>query len=317
MRKALLITTVSTILLVIAAQLVLAFCCRLPIASKDLSEYTFKDPLPLENYPDFRLSILTTATITAPEGAVFEGGSWFNSRRLGMTAVLLCHPERFIIFDTGLGRKIDTQFKDMPAPLKWILAYEDLNPLADQLDADAFCPDREPEIIVSHLHWDHAGGIEDFPDALVWLPQSELVSARKLNSEGGYLGAQFDDPTINWRFLEWRDVPYANYSQSLDLTGDGSIVLVPMVGHTEGSVGMFVHLGPHQRYFFTGDITWSKEGFTKPAHRHFLMRSVIDGDIDGVQAEILRVHALMQHDPLLHVVPAHDSNIEIKSTISE
>ena len=47
MRKALFITIVSTTFLIIAAQLVLAFCCRLPIASKDLSEYTFIDPLPL------------------------------------------------------------------------------------------------------------------------------------------------------------------------------------------------------------------------------------------------------------------------------
>ena len=44
------------------------------------------------------------------------------------------------------------------------------------------------------------------------------------------------------RELRFSDTPYEIYPQSLDLYKDGSIVLVPLPGHTPGSVGVFINL---------------------------------------------------------------------------
>lgn len=281
--------------------------CDRPIETAENETYVFADAVPrAEQNLEIRMSIMVTATVMAPEAIMFEGGSWFTQRKMAHSAILLCHPDGLLMFDTGLGRDIDAQFEAMPRYLKPLFTYEVTTPAVEQLVQEEFCPGRPLQIMISHLHWDHASGIEDFPGIPVWAQQSELKSGRALENSSGYLANQFDDPDIIWRPFQFTKMPYANYERSYDFFDDGSVVLVPMAGHTEGSVGMFVKLGGGENYFFTGDITWSAEGFSRPAHKHALMRAIVDANVVGVEQEVSRVHALMQHDPNLHVVPAHD-----------
>ncbi len=49
------------------------------------------------------------------------------------------------------------------------------------------------------------------------------------------------------------------FDESLDLFGDGRLVLVPLPGHTPGSVGLFVTLDSGRRLFFSGDTSWRLE----------------------------------------------------------
>ena len=79
-----------------------------------------------------------------------------------------------------------------------------------------------------------------------------------------------------------------------------------MAGHTIGSVGMFVNLGAEGAFFFTGDTTWSVEGFEIPAHKFSLMRGFVDANVIELEQEILRVHELMNQHQNLTIIPAHD-----------
>ena len=276
-----------------------------PITVEPVSAYSFIEPS-VPSSEDIRLSVMVTATVEVPEAIMVEGGSWQITRQMGHSAVLVCHQEALLMFDTGLGRDIDAQFENMPFLPRMMMSYEMIAPAVEQLDRELFCPGRPLQIMLSHLHWDHASAIEDFPDVPVWVPASELAGGRASGNENGYLISQFDDPAIDWRMLVFQETGYQNYRRNLDVFGDGRVVMVPMLGHTDGSMGMFVDMGEGQRFFFTGDISWSLDGFERPAHKSAMMRSMADGDIDGVEREIQRVHALMQHDPDLTVIPAHD-----------
>ena len=255
---------------------------------------------------DLRFSILPTATTTAPEGVMFEGGSWFRLRTMDHSAVLICHPQGFVLFDTGLGRAIDSQFTEFPLLTRSSFAYRVLETLAEVVDRDDPCPGRPPRIIPSHLHWDHAGGVEDFPGAEVWIQPEELQQARSGGVDQGFLPGEIDSATINWHPFAFDDRPYEQFPRSLDVFDDGSLILVPMAGHTEGSVGLFLTTGS-QRYFFTGDTTWALEGFLRPAHKFFAARSLADLDLTRLEAEIVGVHRLIARDPALIVIPAHDA----------
>ena len=251
------------------------------------------------------ISIIDTASAPSNKGVVIGGESLFEDYTISHSAILIQHPKGNILFDTGLGRKIDEQFLEMPSFLQPMLKYDFKESAVSQLKNSGINIDS---IFLSHLHWDHAGGVEDFIGAKVWTSKFDLDSAM-LKDEGS-LKSQLDDDAIHWNFITYDDVPYENFNQSFDLYKDGSIVLVPMPGHTTGSMGMFVNLNNGKRYFLTGDVTYGLAGFSKPAEKSFFLKNVIDKDNETLIHTILRVHYLMKKYPNLVVVPAHDSIVQ-------
>ena len=53
--------------------------------------------------------------------------------------------------------------------------------------------------------------------------------------------------------------PYETLDESTDYFEDGSVVFVALPGHTPGSMGTFVSVGPGLRLFHVGDATNSVE----------------------------------------------------------
>src|SRR3546814_9590449 len=101
-------------------------------------------------------------------------------------------------------------------------------------------------IIITHLDFDHAGGIEDFPAAAVHLTGREKVVAD--SQEGGafvgrrrYRPQQWDE-VIDWRLYPMgRGERWFGFEAVRDLDGlPPEILLVPLPGHTWGHSGVAV-----------------------------------------------------------------------------
>jgi glyoxylase-like metal-dependent hydrolase (beta-lactamase superfamily II) len=158
-------------------------------------------------------------------------------------------------------------------------------------------------ILISHSHWDHVSGLEDFPQTEAWLLDEESTFINSMqNRELVHQALE----RVRSRTVELSGGPYENFDKSLDLFDDGSVVLVPLPGHTPGSMGMFVNLSSGKRFLFIGDLTWSIEGVQLPAERPWISRKLVDKDEEGVRRSIVKVHHLMNRYPDLIVVPAHD-----------
>lgn len=255
------------------------------------------------------LSIFHTGTARTVEAMFYSGGSRFRTADLYHTAVLVEHPKGRFLFDSGLGKQADRQFSDMPWWIQQLMKYKATTSARDQLDAGGVAPPKT--ILLSHLHWDHASGLVDFPGADVWVTKDEYRAANSIQGQydQGYVASQYRGQDIHWRTLEFRDGPYENFPTSRDWFGDGSVVLVPLPGHTPGGVGMFVTVSSGQRYLFTGDTTWALEGFTHPTEKFWLARDQADANPAQLRQSIVRVRELMQADPKLIVVPAHDARV--------
>lgn len=263
-----------------------------------------------QNEVPVSFSLIRTGTSVTLDAFAYRGGSWSAAREFVFTAVLVRHPQGDILFDSGLGLEIDAQYEEMPAYLQPLTAYRDTSPAIEQLVEHQVDPKSIQKILLSHLHWDHASGIRDFPTAQVMLPKAEHEIAMKPKGAMGYLRSQLQVESIDWQYLEFVDQPFMNFERSHDLYGDGSIILVPMQGHTPGSMGMFLNFADGRRYFFSGDTTWAIEGFRLPAEKFLFARKLIKENGGKTRREITRVYRLMQALPDLVVIPAHDANVQ-------
>lgn len=265
-------------------------------------------PLPL---PNVGLSIIRTGGASTVEGMLFAGGSFTTKASLNFSAFLVKHGERTLLFDTGLGSHIDAQFQqDMPHWARLFFKYDEpVLPARRQLEQAGMAPVQT--IILSHSHWDHASGIPDFPDATVWASAPELALIHQPRHDfGGNWPSQVGSPDIKWQTLEFKAVPFEGFSTSLDLFGDGSVVLVPLYGHTPGSVGMFVTVDSGHRYFLVGDAVWSAGALKNGSPKFWAARWLADADSDQTQQAENQIRAAMQRDPSLTVVPAHDGAVQ-------
>lgn len=264
-----------------------------------------------QSLPDVSLAIVKTTESKTLEALFYSGGSWLTPRVGAHSAVLVKHPQGAFLFDTGLGNDVDRQFKEsMPFWLKPFMAYEK-HQSAKTLLADEIKNHPLQRIILSHLHWDHASGIKDFPGVEIWTTKEEYEWAMSPKAPDGiFIRSQYAGAGIKWRFIEFERVAYENFDQSLDLFRDGSVVLVPLPGHTSGAIGMFVNLRSGKRLFFTGDATWTVEGFQVPAHKFWASSSIVDKDKTETARTILKIRRLMQAYPDMLIVPTHDDKAQ-------
>jgi glyoxylase-like metal-dependent hydrolase (beta-lactamase superfamily II) len=102
-------------------------------------------------------------------------------------------------------------------------------------------------IVLTHLDFDHAGGLDDFPAATVHLLRSERDAA---SLQASWLDRQRFRPQQwssrdRWRvYAANRGEPWFGFSCVRPLDGvPPEIVMVPLVGHTHGHTGVAVQLG--------------------------------------------------------------------------
>lgn len=287
--------------------------CGASIDTQKISTPTFsQESITVPNELDLSFSIIETGFTHSTEAFIYKGGSLFKKRRVSHISVLVKHPKANFVFDAGLGSDMQSQFKEHFSFIdRQTFKFTQVGTLKSILEENDFPIDSIKYIIPSHLHFDHASGIEDFPKAKILVTKEEYEHANSDEAEEpAFIKQQYDSASIQWGFIKMLPKPYEVFEQSLDLFKDGSIVLVPLYGHTKGSVGMFINLPSGERFFFTGDLTWAAEAFDAPSEKHPIPRAKVDNERDLVKQTIVKVHYLTKEKPEIKIVPAHDSNTQ-------
>ena len=147
---------------------------------------------------------------------------------------VLEHPDGVALFDCGLPAAMTDYDDTYRAALRTqdldatLTPDETLTSHLERLDID---PGRVNRVVLSHLHFDHAGGLHQLPNATVVVQRQEWA-------------AGFDDDMAARYFLPRRffDLghPVKLIDGEHDLFGDGTITLHPSFGHTPGHQSMRV-----------------------------------------------------------------------------
>ncbi|MCX7220721.1 MAG: MBL fold metallo-hydrolase [Burkholderiales bacterium] len=270
-----------------------------------------ESPMSVQSKPDIGFSIIKTGKISVLEGLLKPGGSFLHKIDTNFSAFLIKHHDDYLLFDTGLGSQIDAQYdQEMPYWQRPFFSYDKtIIPASEQLKAAAYPSIKH--VILSHSHWDHAGALGDFPEAIISVSADEMANiAKPTTGAGGTWASQVSAKNIRWNSLVFQARPYKGYEKSLDLYQDGSIVLVPMAGHTAGSIGMFVTLESGVCYFFIGDVAWTVDALKAGAAKFWAAGMIVDQHAHETQKSIQRVRTVMQDYPATVIVPAHDSQVQ-------
>lgn len=240
----------------------------------------------------------------------------FQPWNQSITSVAFKRPEGWVIIDPAFGHEIDEDLRKSPPWFGAIMGRgEGKRPLLGLLSSSGI-PYRDVRYaLVTHAHWDHVGALRDLSVTKVRLPTAELAFARAQHGTLGHGVMPQHVAISDDRFepFEFDGGPYEGFEHSHDVFGDGSVVAVPLPGHTPGSTGYFLNSGDGRRWLLIGDTAWANEGVVRPAHKMPLIRPIVDGDLETLSVTLGKLHDLSQHRPDLMIVPAHDADANARA----
>ena len=115
--------------------------------------------------PDYSIQAIRYAdSADVPVGELVMGASMDEKVDIAMVIWLVRGGGKNILFDSGFHR--DTFLREFPA--QGFLRPDEAVKLA------GVKPEEVTDIVISHAHWDHMGGIDLFPKATVWIQGEEF-----------------------------------------------------------------------------------------------------------------------------------------------
>ncbi len=148
------------------------------------------------------------------------------------------------LVDTGIGRQdYSNPSRLMRVFIKWVGVRGDVNETAaNQIEALGYSISDVRQIVLTHLHLDHAGGLRDFPQADVHIFRTEFEAGMKPRGlvERAYDSVHWSHGP-NWIVHEgpvedWYGFP----SLRIWDHNNPEIRIIPLAGHTRGHCGVAV-----------------------------------------------------------------------------
>lgn len=230
--------------------------------------------------------------------------------KLPINYFLIEHRDGPILFDTGLDPRILTDPSYISSPigrflLRRIFRFETTpSDRLDRLVAAAGINSQDIRYaVISHLHFDHVGGIEQIPQAQLIVSEDEWAQLATPHPEREWiLREHIEIPGAKWQPIQLRptDEPLLQgFAGAYDVAGDGSMALLPTPGHTPGSLSMLIRQEGWDPILLVGDLTYEAE---------LLANDITPGTGDTVtlRKTYAKIRKLKEQLPDLVIVPAHD-----------
>lgn len=196
-------------------------------------------------------------------GSVEEPNPRAEWVRVPSFSVLIEHPDiGYVLYDTGScpGDELDRRPEIIRKLFPFYAKREEF--LDERLASLHMKPEDISVIVISHMHWDHAGGLKFFANTKagsnIFVNKKDYVygitethRSPETFGGGGYLKDNFEFAGLSFNFIE-EDQPLA---QGLDI--------ITLEGHTPGLLGLVVQLDSGT-YIFPSDAVYMSRNYGPP-----------------------------------------------------
>ncbi|MGH8791565.1 MAG: MBL fold metallo-hydrolase [Stackebrandtia sp.] len=196
-----------------------------------------------------RIHHINCGTMHPPSRRLFNGtGGWFERATMVCHCLLIETDSGLVLVDSGF-RPAD--LAEASGALRLVIGLlrpniTDADTAAGHVRRLGFAVEDVRHIVLTHLDYDHAGGMPDFPHATVHLHARELDAAKRpvhRDERRRYQSRQWAHGP-KWATYEEDGEPWFGFEAVRQLEGlPPEILLVPLHGHTRGHSGIAVDGG--------------------------------------------------------------------------
>jgi N-acyl homoserine lactone hydrolase len=162
----------------------------------------------------------------------------------------------------------------------------------------AISPDEVSVVVLTHLHWDHVGGLDAFRHARVLVAAKELEEARGWAGRvRGYLPERWPG-SLTTIPVTFDGPPLGRFPASAAVTHSGDVTLLPTPGHTRGHLSVLID---------GEDLSWLIAGDASYTQQLMLARTVdaVSPDARAARESLRRINELLTRRPTVYL-PSHD-----------
>jgi glyoxylase-like metal-dependent hydrolase (beta-lactamase superfamily II) len=258
---------------------------------------------------------LNCGTMCPFGGRLMDGTSEGAVAHLGCHCLLIETSAGLVLVDTGFGTAdVRTPYPRLSrffGTLNRIRTPIEQTALR-QVEARGYRAADVRHIVLTHLDFDHAGGLLDFPAATLHLLSLETEAAR---DRRGFIGRRRYRPDQwpadrDWKLYLPRGETWMGFAAVTALEGlPPEVLLVPLIGHTHGHAGVAVDTGrgwllhAGDAYFNAGEVRTARRRCPPGASLYQRMMAV---DARAMRHNRERVRILSVEHPDIRVVCSHD-----------
>lgn len=192
-----------------------------------------------------KLNFLAAGRLRMKKSIYVPGADRSETIDLPVSSALIRHKQGNVLFDTGCHPSVVDKADDRWGPLAKIMKplMSENETLLPSLACVGLGPDDIDIVVNSHFHPDHCGCNQFFRNATILAHAKEIEAASAPGAEtAGYLRADWD-----------YGQPIDPVHGEKDLFGDTTIMLLPLPGHTPGTLGALVSLDRDGQFLLASD----------------------------------------------------------------